>query len=382
MEHIAAGQLLGYTIQFPRGLFHLLQCGEGDSVCIEVIGDVATIQSDGLIVVEEDKSSISDNPVTDKSTDLWKTFYNWVKDIKNGHLQIEKTRFLLYTNRVGRKGVVNAFHDAASEGEALEAIAKAEKKLKEISADHEIWKYYNFCVNENRVLLASVVAKFELQAFESGTGFEEVRKELRKKFVPPSQIEFFLDNISGWLQKTVVTKISNKEKAIVGWNEFSNQFSTLFERTRKRELIDFTLESPPSESQIKNDFKSRPCYVRQLDRINLTDDEILEAVADYLRAKVNRDKWIELEIIDQKTALEFEDKLSHFWKNAKARIDLTEKAETDEYRGKLLLLDCKTRQETIRDMSPPPTTIAGTYHALADGPVLGWHKDWEKDFKK
>ena len=42
MKSNAAGQLLGYTIQFPRALYHLLRCGPGDAVCIEVLGDVAT----------------------------------------------------------------------------------------------------------------------------------------------------------------------------------------------------------------------------------------------------------------------------------------------------------------------------------------------------
>jgi len=46
----------------------------------------------------------------------------------------------------------------------------------------------------------------------------------------------------------------------------------------------------------------------------------------------------------------------------------------------LLLARCKSRSETIRDMTPPASTIPGTYHALADKPVLGWHPDWEDLF--
>jgi hypothetical protein len=72
MKSNAPGQLLGYSIQFPRALFHLLTCSPGDSVCVEVLGDVATLKSDGSLLTEEDKSSVVGNPITNKSTDLWK----------------------------------------------------------------------------------------------------------------------------------------------------------------------------------------------------------------------------------------------------------------------------------------------------------------------
>jgi hypothetical protein len=101
-----------------------------------------------------------------------------------------------------------------------------------------------------------------------------------------------------------------------------------------------------------------------------------------LRAKVNRDKWIENEIIDEDIASDFQAKLLLFWGNQKKRIELTERNLSTNEQGHLLLLDCKSRQETIRDMHPPSSTIAGTYHALADEPVLGWHPDWKHLFKK
>jgi hypothetical protein len=381
MNHNAPGQLLGYAVQFPRGLYHLLQCGEEDSVCIEVLGDVAVIKSDGKVVVEEDKSSISANPLTDKSTDLWKTFFNWIKAIKSGQLKLDQTRFVLYCNQKGKKSLADAFHKANNTENAKQAINKARTKLSKIDKSHEIWEYYNYCINEHPLVFAEVISNFELEIVLEGSGFEEVRKELKKKIVPESQIEFFLENISGWLQKEVMQKIAAKQLAFLTGAEFYKQFLMLFERTRKRELIDFTLESPPSESDVKNVLKLRPTYIRQLDKINTSDEDVIEAVGDYLKAKANRDKWIELEIIDQDIASDFEEKLTRFWVNTKRRIELTEKKLTKEEKGQLLYIDCKSRQETIRDMSPPTATIAGTYHALADSPTIGWHSDWETEFK-
>lgn len=105
----AAGQLLGYILQLPRALCRLLEVGPGGAVGVEVLGDVTAYLPDGESINEEDKSSVSGNPLTDRATDLWKTFYNWIKLIEDGSVDPDKTRFVLYCNQKGRESLVNQF---------------------------------------------------------------------------------------------------------------------------------------------------------------------------------------------------------------------------------------------------------------------------------
>lgn len=381
MNSNAPGQFLGYAIQFPRALFHLLKAGPGDTVCVEVLGDVTTFTANGHLESEEDKSSINNNPLTDKSTDLWKTFYNWITAINSGDINIHKTTFILYSNKSGRSGIVNAFNSATSKKEAEDAIAMTKDKLKDINKNHSIWEYYNVVVNQNEGLLAEVIQNFELQ-IGIGAGYDDVQKELVRKHLPAHQIPFLLKSISGWLQKELTELIAAGQPARVKWEDFDRQVKVLFDRARRLELIDFTLQEPIDDSDISQQVKIHPCYLQQLDAIECDADDTIEAVSDFLRAKVNRDKWIENEIIDEDIASDFQAKLLLFWGNQKKRIELTERNLSTNEQGHLLLLDCKSRQETIRDMHPPSSTIAGTYHALADEPVLGWHPDWKHLFKK
>jgi hypothetical protein len=377
MKSNAPGQLLGYTIQFPRALYHLLRSGPGDAVCIEVLGDVATKMKNGDVKAEEDKSSLCSKPITDKSTDLWKTFFNWIDAIKAGSLDVEKTQYILYCNKAGRFSIVDQFSDAVTANDAREALKKAKEKLSDITSEHDIWEAFDYVVNQNENLLLKVICQFEVQ-YGNDAGYDEVDYEIRKKNVPSSQIDFLRDKISGWLLKTIQDKISKKEPAWVTWEEFDHEFSVVFERVRRRELVDFTLEFPPKEEDIHMQVKIRPRYLQQLDIIGCGDDEIVEAVSDYLRADVNRHKWIENELIDVDTATDFIAKLKGFWENQKKKIKITEKNLSDEEKGQLLLEECKCRQELIRDMSPPYPTIIGTYHSLAEEPVLGWHPTWQK----
>ena len=379
MKSNAPGQLLGYTLQFPRALYHLLRSGPGDTVSIEVLGDVAIIESSGEVTLEEDKSSIVRNPLTDRSTDLWKTFANWIELINERNLDVRKTNFILYCNQSGRHGIVDEFSSAQNQLDAQKAIDDAKKELNDIEAEHDIWKYYDKAINQHETLLLNVVERFELQVGKSSV-YDELRYEIQRKSIPDNQIEFLMDKLSGWLQKEISEKIANRKKAVVSWEEYNHRFLVLLGRIRQRDLIDFTRDYPPTNEEVQKQVKTHPYYLKQLDVIGLSEDELIGAVLDFLKANVNRQNWIENEIIDEDIASDFELKLSRFWKNKKKRIELTERKLSEEEQGQLLYAECKMRQEKIGDNSPPESTIAGTYHTLANEPVLGWHPNWEKLF--
>lgn len=73
----AAGQYLGFSLQQLRACFHLFSAADGDSVSLEYLDDVAVHRADGSLLLEQDKSTLTGNPASDKAEDLWKTFANW-----------------------------------------------------------------------------------------------------------------------------------------------------------------------------------------------------------------------------------------------------------------------------------------------------------------
>jgi len=220
MNSNAPGQFLGYALQVPRALLHLLRARPGDTVCVEVLGDVATITADGHLDSEEDKSSITDNPLTDRSTDLWKTFYNWVTAIHAGEINIHKTNFIIYCNKSGRAGIVNEFDAATSQTEAETAILNAKNKLVDIREAHSIWNYYDFVMNKNKHLLVEVIQRFELQIGD-GASYDEVDRELVCMHLPARHIPDLVENLSGWLHKKISEMIASKQPARITWDDFT-----------------------------------------------------------------------------------------------------------------------------------------------------------------
>jgi hypothetical protein len=373
----AAGQLLGYSLQFPRALYHLIRIGPGGNVGIEIHGDVSSYEDTGAVVSEEDKSSISGNPLTDRSTDLWKTFYNWINAIADGELDLKLTQFVLYCNQTGKKALVDKFHSASTPQEAAEAIEATKEELGDTDAKHSIWQYYDFVINQNEKIFSELIQQFELQ-IGTAAAYDDVIFEFKRMSIPDGLIDHVVNTVMGWLQREILERIADRKQAIISWAEYNKKFLILYDRIRQNELIDFASELLPSDEEISGFIRVRPTYIKQLELIKCPDNDLVCAVSDFMRADINRAKWIENETLDEETARDFEGKLQSFWRNCLSDIEITQSGIAEEGRGKLLLSRCHARQESIRGISPPDRTIQGTYHTLADKKNVGWHPRWDE----
>lgn len=374
----APGQLLGFSLQYPRALYHLLKSGPGEKVSLEVFGDVGLVKDDQTNLTEEDKSSQNSNPVTDRSTDLWKTFYNWTTQVKSGQLDIGTTFFMLYTNKSGRKAIVDNFHAAKNKTTADAAIRSAFRKLNDIDDQHEIFPYLEFLKN-NVPTLSQIIERFEF-VVGSETGTREVEKAIRSKHVSETQVEYLKHSLLGWLHGQVMEKLARKTDAVITWEEFDIYAQKVFTSARARELIDFALVYPPDEEAHQQQKLGRPYYIQQLEQIGCDDAAIQEAVIAYLRSKINRQNWIAVELIDEEDAIALETSLTQYWDNRRQEVEIIHAQLPDEQRGKLVYLACKSRDQPIRNQQPPVYTIAGSYHLMSDSLSLGWHPKWKENF--
>ena len=379
MKSNAPGQLLGYVLQLQRALVYLLQAGSGSSVCVEVFGDVGVISGDKRIS-EEDKSSISSNPVTDRSIELWKTFSNWLQAIHDGDIDIENTKFFIYSNYPGQDGIVNGLSRANTLEDAQKCITDIKRKLQDIDEEHVIYPYLQE-VYKNKDLATKLIINFEF-ILGSKCSQDEVHQELRRMVLPEAYFTYIHDELLGWLTNNVMSKISSKQKAIILWEELEKKASNIFQRARSKELIDFTTKKSSVDPDVREQLNTYPYYLQQLKIINLDEDQQIQAISDFLRSKVNIQRWIEGGLIDEDIAVDFEEKLKRYWENLSKRIAVMNKLKEPKERGLLVYLDCMDRQETISNQRPPACITAGVYHTLANTDQIGWHEDWKRILKK
>jgi hypothetical protein len=122
------GQFLGYSLQTTRALMHLLQANPGSFVSVEVLDDVATTNGAGASL-EQVKSNRVQNPIADRSPELWKTLANWVRAVQGGHVDLERTRFEIFLSKRRRGPIAEAFSRAATVEEATKALTSAKQVL-------------------------------------------------------------------------------------------------------------------------------------------------------------------------------------------------------------------------------------------------------------
>lgn len=98
-KHSAAGQYLGYALQPVRLCFHLLNAPSGASVSLEHLDDVAVHLVGAEVVLEQSKSALKQNPISDWAADLWKSLANWLSFMAAGEIDPATSHFRLYVTR-------------------------------------------------------------------------------------------------------------------------------------------------------------------------------------------------------------------------------------------------------------------------------------------
>ena len=377
----APGQIVGYSVQYFRALLRLLQCKPGEAVSIEHISDVGVRLRNGNLILEEDKSSISSNPLGDLSLNLWKTFRNWILYLKESKTNVDRCHFVLYVVAPsGKRTLLEAFSKATTPSAATRAIAKA-RDIVSKSASQDIMAYARIVLEENRTMFRDVICRLDVQSVDSEVMIEEkIRDVFRSWLISDTRLDESKNHCLGWLISKIVTEIRQHRTPIIEYDDFRRQNSAFFKEVRSGTLIDFSKDQMPDEATLADEGRSDKVYVRQLQAIEVSGEKMMRACSDYYKAEINRQMWIDKEMVSQDAAKDFEGRLCSAYENERERLELSPLDADDIQKGKLLLNACERRQERLAGMDVVDRFIPGTYHHLADECKLGWHPQWRAMF--
>ncbi len=101
-----------------------------------------------------------------------------------------------------------------------------------------------------------------------------------------------------------------------------------------------------------------------------------------MRASADRTIWGNKGIIHETSFNDFEDGLNRFWFNTKREVLIERKLYNDEEKGELIYRKCINHRISLQSMNVPEYFIPGSYHALSEDKVVGWHPEYEKKLKE
>ncbi|MBN8468801.1 hypothetical protein JYJ95_20050 [Corallococcus exiguus] len=371
------GQFYGYLLQVTRSVAHLLRARQGQSVSVEHLDDVAT-QTEHGVVAEQDKSGLAHNPVADRSLELWKTLHNWVRAIREGALKLD-TKFVLYVAQDHHGGVIDRIHAATNMAAAnalvqalrMEFWGKAPEYLARAKLPSDLAEHVNGVLQASDDVLAHLFVSVTLEN-GSGSPTEDLALLPGMAAISADAKTDVLNYLLGWAESTINKSIEKKLPAILTWEEFQKKLVAAARKFDRSENVLAAASVEISEAEIQKELRGRT-YVRQLETVKCEEDELVQAVSDFLRSAVHRTTWSEDGDVIESSFNDFEDGLGRAWKSQKAVVDIEQKMLAEEDRGRLLYAKCLQLRVPLQGMEVPTFFVPGSFHTLADSLRVGWH---------
>lgn len=382
IDNDAEGQFRGYLFQIERTLYWLCDLESGGKVGVETGDDVVAQKADGITVSEQDKSSITTkSPYTNKSKDLWKTLRIWLNKLGDNPKEAEKYYFILATNKkVPSSRFVWELHKALSD-EECEACLKSLKKLA-TSTSKDLQAIMNDVIGFDDAVIKALIKRIRLSSgqLDKGGGLKtSIRNSL--KVHPDLPFDNMYISLLGWVCEQVMDAWDKNEEAWLDVDSLLNLSNSLIADYKNRPFKEKAIANlPVSVSEI--DQKRGSKFVEQLEVINVDDEEIIEAINDYLRASAEKVRYANEGNVTKTDFEVFYDALVEHWKSI-FRLQKREGTGSPENIGyKTMNLTLRNREKLKGVETEQSYTTKGAYHRLANELNVGWHPDWKKIIKK
>jgi hypothetical protein len=372
----------GYSLQTTRLTARLLESDPGSILSLEVFDDVGVDLPDGRRIAEQSKLSLDGNPVADRAVGLWKTFSNWVDAVKIGELDPAKTKFELYVSKPVSGPLVKSFSSACSMPDAVKAIEDARQLLwgsppifsKKLSLAGSIRDYVSNVLEADKSITCQIILAFTLR--QGGRvpqkDFEDL---IRKGFVTDEVIGLVADQALGWVKSRTDELLQQGKPAYIERDKFFTEITAFIRRIDRQNIL-CSFAPDPTQEQIDRDIAAKT-YVRQLQIIDLSYDDQIEAVIDYLRSSSDRTIWSAHGLVHEDSFHEFEDGLKKAWKHLKRESDLTYSGNDVVGKGQLLYSKCSLYKAKLQNMDLEDHFTRGSFHTLSNGLIIGWHPDYK-----
>lgn len=376
----AAEQYYGYELQARRCLLALLQASPEDIIAFEVYEDVSIETKDGKKIHEQDTSSFSSNPVSNRSIKLWKTFYNWVKAIEDGTITINNALFILWVEQENTGEFSKELNNANSENDINGVITDILEHFKNTPATGKLKEYTDYLFDNSRILhVRGVIARFHLEADDTST--ENLLREQIGSRVSEKNLIDTRNALVGWVNDRIREAIEKRELAFIQTKIFNGYFTQYIETHNNSTYLN-SLVAKPSTQEITADVNSQKNYIKQLNIIDSDLEDRIAAAEQYLEASANRSKWARgvNGSLTQTDISSLDRELQQQWKSRSSSVLRTHRDLEGIEQGQEIHSQCMQYQTKVRGLDPYSGFIQGCFYTLSDEDSLsvGWHPDYKK----
>ena len=374
-KHSAPGQYLGFALQPVRLCLHLLTCPEGAQVSLEYLDDVALHLADGSTLLEQSKSALSQNPVSDWADDFWKCLANWLDIADANTIETEKSQFRLYVTPIKHGARSQELSDATTTDDVEAITSEIRKSLNRQRKVPGCMPYLQKFLDATAEKRVAIVSRFRIVSTDADP-VQPIR-DLLAPTVQPMLIDHLCQFAIGRAKETADRLIRNGQPAILDGDKFKEEFRSFVQRNNLPGYLTSLAPKPPLE-EVESLLAIGPTFIRQLDLVNVSEDERVRAVSDFLRSSADKSSWAEAGLVFQQGLEEWDAELVSRQGLVCGEVSDVHGDKEACVRGRITYRQCAQMQAPLDGRVVPGHFVHGCLNSLADVKRIGWHPDYEK----
>ena len=372
--------MTGYLFQARYALLRGLQEGRrnpGYALSVEKFDDIAFEEDGNPIELIQTKHRCAPGSTSDNSVDLWRTMMVWIERLNEDIETLSDTRLVLLTT------------NTAVDGSAL-------SKLRKIDNDRDINGAIDLLVSaatnsENQDTKIAREAFLSLDTmtrrilveniwvFDNAGNITNVREEIEGelRYSVSDKVCTFTDYLEGWWFSRLIVALTDSSQAAIPLVDISSKIFEIQESFRRENLpLDESIDAMPPVTVMPKDER---VFVRQMNLVRVSDQEILIAIHDYYRASAQRSRWARENLLLDGEVARYERALYDAWRRCFYRCVSDVDNGTDEgvkqgVGRKIFQWACEYRR-ALRNRDEIWLS-SGSFQILADAVRVGWHPDF------
>lgn len=375
----AVGPAAGYFFQLRYGLLRALEVFRNHPtsiISVETLDDVS-IEGQSLSIDSQLKHSVDpETKISKYSPAIWRTLAIWMERLRAGVEDHHEFHFIT-TSFVEEDNPLHFLKPNPSDLDINAAIQGLEEAAKS-STNEKTAKDRNAFLSASDGERLSLVRRIRLA--DSTPNIEAIGRDIENLIhyaCEPSQVEALREDLEGWWIGRIFGKWVQDEGAQVELEELGARMRFLKERYKPDDL---PLDVPEPDCE---DVTEDSIFIKQIRAVTDSERRIRNAQKAFLRASVQRSKWVREFRIDPAELDSFDEKLKDRWEAHHAgECDSLSADASDEDKtamGKEILKWAETSEVPIRTTKSVYLT-SGSYHALSDSLKVGWHPDFSELF--
>jgi hypothetical protein len=372
VKHAAPGPYLGFALQPVRLCYHLLTCPKGANVSLEYLDDVAVHNADGTFILEQTKSALKQNPLSDWAVDLWKAIANWLDGASAGTIVPSKSRLQLYVTPL-RTGIwAQALSECESAVDIANLVDEIRKKFakKKTSACASYLQRSLDATEDERIAIVT-----SLRVVSEDDPIEALRA-LLKSTVAPEMVDVLCHSAIGMAKEQADYLIRNGKPALINGDSFKANFISFVQKNNLPGLLT-SFTPAPEEDEVAAVLSMRPTFIRQLEIIQTNEEDRVRAVSDFLRTSADKSVWAESGLVFEGSLRQWDDDLIRRHGLISGEISDLYATKDAPFRGRQSYRRCAQLQTPLDGRAVPGHFVHGCFNALADVMRLGWHPDYQ-----